>query len=475
MIAWVCVAAVLAGVYLLFGGGSRGGGGEHGEALTRIPIDPAQVERLEVMDPDGSSVSAERASWSPTGWVLRWTENGRELAWAAREQRVRGALRAVSSARLGARTGEDDSETAATWVFESLGSGGVVVELLEGGVGGRRGVRVVGASGEPQAAWAGREVASALTMASMMTWRDGAALPRVGSGASLLTIEGSGARVVMSRARGRWFVREPVEVRGNEGVIGQTLAQLETLEGGDGGGLWVGSEDDRVTGLDTPVAVIEIESVRRIPEGDAFVREVTRQRLEVGGAAQASGETRFVRARSDVIREGEALAERSLGPVVLVVDVSVLSRLTSRVDAYVSRVPASATAADVGVVRLLDDEGAALGVYRRDRRGWVKEGSEQSVSGATERGIEGLLSIACERETDRIEVLGAESAIEGRLCEVRLESLGGTVLGVFELGAGDDGASLALRDGAVFWISRDPSAAGVLAWLGGIVAERDGD
>ncbi len=471
------VAAALACVYLLAGGprADRGGGSAL-ETLSRIPIDPAQVERLEVVGADGSAVSVERAGWSPTGWVLRWSENGREIAWAAREQRVRGALRALSSARLGARTGEDEEEIEARWLIDSAGGRRTTVELLGGSVGGRRGVRVIEDDGAAALAWAGRDVASALTFESMMTWRDGAALARVGSGASSLSIEGGGARVVMARARGRWVVREPVEVRGNDSVIERALGRLATLDGGDRGGLWVGSDDDAVTGLDAPIAVIEVETVRRIAEGETFVREVTRQRLEVGGAGEASGETRFVRASSGVEREGEVVAERALGPVVLVVGVEELSRLTSRAEAYVSRVPASVKAADVGAVRVLGDGGEELAVYRRDRRGWKETREGRSVSTAEASGIKGLLLIACEREAARVEVLGAESEIEGRLCEVRLESLGGSVLGVFEVGSGgteDEGEALVLRDGAVFWISDDPARVGVLEWVRGVVGDSD--
>lgn len=468
---WVVVAAVLAGVYLLLGSPARQSRAEAGDGeLLRIPIDPAQVDRIEVRAGE-ESVVVERAAWSSTGWTLRWSENGREVAWAAREQRVRGALRALSSARLGARDGGVGESAEASW---TLGSGDerVRVDLMSGGVGGRRGIRVFdGSDGEGISAWAARDVASVMAPEAMMVWRDGAALPRVGSGASSLTIEGGGARVVLGRSRGAWSVREPVEAPAEDRVVEDALGRLASLDAGEGGGLWVGSSDDEVTGLDRPIAVIELETVQRVPEGDGFRREVTRQRLEIGGNARASGATRFVRARSDVIVEGALDKARSLGPVVLAMDVSAMSRLTSSVEAYVSRVPSEVSGADVGVVRVLDGPVEDVGEFVRDRRGWVRAGDEASLSGGDRRAIDGLLRIACEEAAARVEVLGAESEVDGRLCEVRLESRGGTVLGSFELGVSGDGEAMVLRDGAVFWISESAERAAVIAWLGRVLGD----
>ena len=466
VLSWVVVAAVLSGVYLLTGStGNREGAGVGNQTLLRIPIDPARVDRIEVLEGE-DRVVVERAGWSPTGWVLRWREDGLEMAWAAREQRVRGALRALSSARLGARDAGGDERVERAWTLRLSDGSRVRVELLEGGVGGRRGVRVFdGREGEGTAAWAGRDLASALAPEAMMAWRDGVALPRVGSGASAVTIEGRGARVSLARSRGAWYVREPVVARCEPGVVEDVLGRLASLDAGEGGGLWVGASDDAVTGLDEPIAVIELETTRQIPEGDGFRREVTRQRLEVGGTARAAGATRFVRARSDTIVEGSPDPERRLGPVVLAMDVSALSKLTASVEAYVSRTAGEVRAADVGAVRVLLAAGANAGVFRRDRRGGVREGEDRSVGGDDRIAIEALLRLICESPADRVEVLGAESAVDGRVCEVRLESLGGTVLGSYEVGVGDDGRSLTLRDGAVFWIFEGAERERIVAWL----------
>jgi hypothetical protein len=64
-----------------------------------------------------------------------------------------------------------------------------------------------------------------------------------------------------------------------------------------------------------------------------------------------------------------------------------------------------------------------------------------------------------------VEVLGAVSEVDGRLGEVRFESLGGSVLAAFELGATGTGEALVLREGPVFWISQAPEAGGVIAWV----------
>ena len=120
---WVVVAAALAGVYLLTGRSRVVGSGEAADGgLWRVPIDPARVERLEIETADGRWAVVERAGWSPTGWVARWEEGGRAVAWAAREQRVRGALRALSSSTLGARDeGEGGGGVEATWTLVSAG------------------------------------------------------------------------------------------------------------------------------------------------------------------------------------------------------------------------------------------------------------------------------------------------------------------------------------------------------------------
>ncbi|MFI4897110.1 MAG: hypothetical protein ACIARR_04730 [Phycisphaerales bacterium JB059] len=464
VLAWVVIAAALAGVYLLTGRAGRVEPREDAaRPLLRVPIDPARVERVELSMADGRDASVERAAWSPTGWVAHWTEGGREVAWAVREQRVRGALRALSSSALGVReAGEGEGEVEATWTIRSMGGETCEVALLEGGVGGRRGIRIEGVEGAASR-WIGREVAQAFTIESVMAWRDGRMAAGVASGATSLTIEGGGGRVALARSRGSWFVREPVEARAEAGVVEDALARVASLDAGDGGGLWAGADDAEVTALASPLATIEVESVGRVAQGEGFLREVTRWRVEIGGTASGNGATRFVRARRDVILDGEVLKERSLGPVVRAVDVSTLSKLTSRAEAYVSRAPTGVLAADVGVVRLIGDQGEV--VFERDRRGWVRGGEAVSVAGETARGIETLLSLACGQAASRVEVLGAVSEVDGRLGEVRFESLGGSVLAAFELGATGTGDALVLREGPVFWISEAPEAGGVVAWV----------
>ncbi len=465
---WVCVAGVLAALYLLVGGGSgdegRSGVPEAGGVL-RLEIDPATVTTVRV-ERDGAVAIAERDGASPTGWIVRWTDGGRETAWPAREQAVRAGVRLLATAAFEARPGEGAGDTAGIEV--EMADGRVVtLSLGEAGVGGRVAAVLGGAQESGEGVWASREVAGLANPEALLAWRDPRLLARLGGGgATGLRVEGGSSGVELRRARGRWRVEAPVQAIGDDARIEDVLARLASIEAEE---LDAGAADG-VTRLDTPVAAIVIETERREARGDTFERVVVRQTLEVGGEADAGGRTRFARASLLVEREGET--EATLGPVVGIMEVTPLGRVTARAAAYVARAPVGTPAGDVGVVSVRGTDGNEAARFERERLGWRRiDGGRDAVVGEGEAaGLATLLELCCGAGFERVEVLGRDSGAADPIAEVRLETLGGGVIASLEFaGAGSDAEGVVARDGGVFWIATGEEHASIARWLASLV------
>ncbi len=466
---WVVVAGVLAAVYLLVSGGSgrdSTGPGRDTTAAGRLEIDPGTVVAVRVESGE-RSVVVERDGASATGWVVRWQQGDRDLAWAAREQAVRAAVRLLATAVLEARDAGDAAGEA--WVehaaieVEMAGGDVALMRVGSGAVGGRVPARVSGGG-----VWAPRELAAAMEPEALLAWRDTRLLPRVGGAeASRLRVGGGVTEVELHRARGRWTLAHPIEALGDAARVEEVLGRLASIEAQE---LDAGLGDGGVMRLDQPAATIVVETDRREARGDTFERVLTRQTLEVGGEADASGRTRFVRARAIVEREGEVEAE--LGPVIGIMEVAPLGRVTARAEAYVSRAPVGVGAADVGIVSLHRMDETEVARFERDRLGWRRvDGDGGGTVGPGEAaGLGALLELCCGIGFGRVEVLGRESGVHEPIGVVRLETLGGGRLASLEVGgvAGEDGGLVA-RDGGVFWIATGEENASIARWLASLI------
>ncbi|MEZ6243340.1 MAG: hypothetical protein R3B57_09880 [Phycisphaerales bacterium] len=471
VMAWVCVAGVLAAVYLLVSGGSGGGAGHRapGQVITtRLAIDPGTVVALRV-ETGGARVAVERDPASATGWVVRWHEGDRDVAWAAREQAVRAGVRTFAAAALDPREGGSKDETLDGATIEVEMSDGVVSRMRLGGeaVGGRVAARVGVGAGE-ETVWAPREIAAAIDPVALLAWREMRLMPPIGgSEASGLTIEGGESGVTLRRVRGKWSLERPIEARADEARVQDVLGRLGSIEAEE---LDAGGAADGVMRLDHPAATIMVETERREARGDGFDRVVTRQTLEVGGEADASGKTRFVRAGEVVEREGKVEAE--LGPVVGIMEVAVLGRVTARAEAYVAKAPVGVSPGDVGVVSLARVGGGEVARFERDRRGWrrVDGGRAEAVGEGEAAGLGALLELCCGSGFERVEVLGRESGVTEPIGVVSLETLGGGKLASFEVaGADGDTGGIVARDGGVFWIATGEGNASIARWLASLV------
>ena len=356
----IVVAGALGGVVLLDAAMTRSNGGTDGATQTRtIGIDPARVVRVRVEPSGGEAQTASRREDSPSEWVVELDPDG-AASWPARIQRVRGALRALATARL--RVDDEPAENGDRSgidrvVLTTRDGASVTLSIEPGSVAGRRRVRVTARDADAIVTrrWSGRMdsgITESILRDGLDPWRSSELFPMSRTGVGAVELRAGGSVVRLERTGSGWTITDPWRVGADQGAIDSLLETVLSLRAD--GFIPESRRDDAITGLDKPRATIAVEHRR---SGET-------QRLSVGAPVSAGGGR--VAARYDTGGAGVALeiAAESIGS------------LTAAPDAYIRRTPLRTAPSRIDSIRI-EAPGASEGAWTatRDLDSWTSGGA----------------------------------------------------------------------------------------------------
>jgi len=457
------VAGVLAGLVLISRGltGQQNGADRPGSRT--IGIDPVSVVEIRV---EGNTVGTHSAYREPDkvdSWVVRLGDE-HSSEWDANEARVRTVLRALGSASItltdeepiGDLYGtlsliENDNMTTEVRFGTDVSGGFVRAEIVLRGV-----------DGIATSRWFGRidrSLRYSFLDEGFSSWRSldlfGMTLNQV-TGAR---VSAGGSTTGLSRGAYGWSVSHPWTVPADRGIVQELL------------GLTLGLRAERIydealytddlTGLDSPIARIEISSA---PMSGADP-ETTRAVIEIGSAVDNTGEEVFARytARG---RDAAVIALKTKG----------LNRLTASPLAYVHQTASELNRADIQSIRILGVDGTERIAFESSSGSWENTNGAVSKSqeSALDRMIETLTkeravriyqtSDQAESETTQI---GSIHLIEDDNTEtafmVSIESASGSVRLHLSQTFGDTHE--------IVWVLGSAEAGGTGAWIAALAAE----
>lgn len=315
-------------------------------------------------------------------WVSKdiWISNMGGVRWPVAASRVRAAadrLRAQISEGSIASEREDDARYATVVEFVEASSRTRVT--MRSGLGAAAEYRVESADlKEPLIVSSGDAAARMFTPDSLRMWREATALIAVKGKDKSFVAKSGGLHTELARGVQGWKLAQPVVVSANNDIVNMQIGALRTMRARRI--LSVHEVPQQM--FDTPLASFELAT-----ELDGRIGALL-ERLEIGGPADLSNQTVFVRAEAMLEPlDGQGSSETAWGPAVLVVDRADVERLTADWRVYASARASDVIKADVLSV-VIRSKGQPERKYDRRIEGWSESG--QSVNA--------LLALMCDAD-----------------------------------------------------------------------------
>lgn len=379
------------------------------------PLDSRTIERVTI---EQSGLPPTRlVRTSPAEWAVELDGD----RWPLDPGMVRTAVRTLATLAPESADAESGPLDEPLRVTLSTGSGDRRIELDGRPMGGWARARIDGryAGVVPGA------VVDMLTRPGPGAWRVLSMAERVARDADALRLEGPGGALAFERTEGRWRMTEPVETRADGAAV---AALLDAVAGTrvrrflDGAGAPDGA-------MDKAVWTITLTHERPAPDGAST--EPAAQRIVIGQAADAAGETAYAspgEGRPDVVVDMAALGAVSVDPV-----------------RFIARPATAVGPTEVGMIIVASAEGAQRG-YRRGLDGWDALQADGSLQPADEQAVLALLEFLSAR-VPRTLTIGESADGAAPLAEVMLLGFREEPLDTIAVSVAPDGAPVVVREG----------------------------
>ncbi len=380
-----------------------------------LEFDPASVMELSV-ERGGETVTLRRDRETIDRWVGLWEDGRGGQDWAISATRVRGALRALATARV--RLGDDDLMQDQAGAFEILSRNGQMTSVLLGAgrSGGRTPVRVEqrdesGAIERVMTGWLESSVVDALTAEGIRSWREERLMNLAASSVTRVRLGAGANAVTLERRGGGWWIAEPIVLHADQQAVDEVVRSLLSIKAER----FVDDDVDEATsGLGSPLATIEI--------GDADLLRT----LTIGKQADLNARSLYAR------------FDRGGNSALIHVSTDALSKLTAVPDAYVSKLAGPFATTAVRSVSVQGRDGLERLRAVRDGAQWRL--GENNADTLTSESIDRLVSILLRQPADGVRLLGAGAEVPKAIAGVELHDASGQVLGSYEI-ALEQGAS----------------------------------
>lgn len=433
-----------------------------GERVVRF--DPARVEAIRVVHPDGRIEVVERQE-QPGQWRLLLIGvdgpgAGADRAWPVMPQRVRSILQVLSDTRASATPDADASvgETPLTVALVHNNGAEVEIRFADRSIGGSVLVETSRIDADQVAAAARRalipdNVRTAFTSPGPRGWRETAVFHDLRQDPTRITFENELGRLSLARVEGRWRLREPVASPANTEAVEALVGAVNSLS--------ITSFHDEQppsperTGLDRLSARLVAETDLAVPDGPErngrSVRTIRREIL-IGQPADTAGREVYA-----ALLTGDD-AERA----VVRINAAQLGEISMDATRYIAPVAAAVEAADVGAVAVesLREDGPPARTFRKTIDGWAEDVAGEAPALLSEPETQAVeRAVALLTRTGSLSVSIGPPTDYQPLAELTLRSLSDNPLETVELGTAEVNF-LAVRTGVVYrmyGIERVPS------------------
>jgi hypothetical protein len=444
---WIIIAGMLGGAAVLVRQRAVRSNLQQEIVWVGLDFDPASTVSLRI-ERAGEDATLTRDTETIDRWVGSWDEGRGTETWAISATRVRGALRALATARV--RLGDDDLIADESGVITLVGRSGAktTVQLGSGRSGGRTPVRVerrdeFGAVERLITGWLESSVPDALTLESVRSWREQRLLNLAASSVTRVGLGAGANAVTLERRSGGWWITDPIELHADQAAVDALVPSLLAIEAQR---FVEGEIDDATTGLGSPLATIVIG------DGDSM------STLQVGGRADVGGDTMYARFTG---------SDRS---ALITVSTDALAKLTAVADAYVSKLAGPFATTAVRTVSVRGRDGQER--LRTDRDGSQWRIGDRNADTLTNESIDRLVSILLRQAAIGVLLIGADIELPNPIAGVELLDRSGQALGSYDIALeqGADGLRLLvihdLADGRrVVWAYAGDEAAATGTWL----------
>ncbi len=457
------VAGILAALVLISRGLTSQHTGVDSPAYRTIGIDPVSVIEVRI---EGSRVGTQSASREPgtvDSWVIQLGDD-RSTEWDANIARVRTVLRALGSATVNSTDEEPIGDLYGTLSLTQNDKMTTEVRFGTDVSGGfvRAEIVLRGVDGIATSRWFGRIdrwLRDTFLDEGLSSWRSldlfGMTLNQVTSA----RISAGGSTTGLTRGAYGWSVSHPWTLRADRTVVQELL------------GLTLGLRAERIydeslytndlTGLDTPIAPIEISTA---PMDDANPKS-TRTLIELGSAVDNKGEEIFAR-----------YTARGKDPAVIALSTKGLNQLTASPLAYVHQTASVLSRADIRSLRILGVDGSERVAFESANDSW--ENTNGAVSKSQESALDRMIGVFTTERAGRIyqtsdqaevattqigSVLLLQDDGSEMSFDVAMESVSGNVRLHLSRSVGDDNE--------IVWVVGSAEAGGTGAWIAALAAE----
>lgn len=405
---WIFIAGLLGAAALLVRQREAQAERERVIEWVGLEFDPASVVGLGIKRAD-AGVRLIRDQESIDRWIGRWDAGRGEEEWAITATRVRGALRALATARI--RLGDDDlmqGEDAKITITSRDGS----IAMLRAGAGrsgGRTPVRVEhrdesGAIERVASGWLDSSVIDALAVNTVRSWRDMRLMNFAASSVTRVGLAAGPNGVSLERRVGGWWITEPIELHADQQAVDTLVRSLLAIQAQR----FEDSDiDDATTGVANPLASIELGTIDTLIE------------LSVGSRAEISGDTLYAR----FTRSGTSALIR--------VSTDTLSKLTASPGAYISKFAGAYASTGVRSVTVHGRDGVERLRANRDGSQWRI--GEANADTLTNEALDRLISIMLRQPAAGVRLVDASFELPKEIAGVSMHDAKGQSLGSYEI------------------------------------------
>lgn len=406
LLIWCIIAGLLGGAAVVLRDRGVQAAEDQQPEWVGLQFDPAAVTRIELGDA-GASVRIERNLETVDQWLGLWSHDTGEMAWGVSASRVRGALRALATARVRLSDERLIQDTYDEIVIAGRDEAKTTLQIGTDRSGGRAPVRVeqmdtTGAIERVLDGWLDSSIADALTYGVTLTWRDEKLLQLAPTSVESIRISAFPYTTTLERNGGRWSITNPVRVHADREKCEQLVRSALAIKVA---GFVEQVIDDATSGMDNPLAVIEVRS------GD---KDYT---LSIGKGADIGGDLLYGQFASG---DTETLIR---------VSKDAFTKLTAVPDAYVSGIAVPTGATDIRSLTVLSRDGASRLQVRRNAGEWSI--GEERTDSLTGESIERLIRLLTQSQADAVRLLDAETEVPKLIAGIELTNLQGSGLGSY--------------------------------------------